>query len=98
MFYIFLLIISGIYGASVALLQVTLYGVAGSSAVNTSAFMVGIGLSAMIVNLLRILLLVIEPNTVVGAYIFFGITAIFNLISTFVAYRYVKIMTIISSR
>ena len=85
-FYKLLLATSGIYGASVALLQVSLYGVAGSSAANTSSFMVGIGFSAMSVNLLRILLLVVEPDIVTGAYIFFGITAFLNLISTVVAY------------
>ena len=60
--YICLLLLSGLYGSSVALLQVTLYGIAGFSAATTSAFMVGIGLSAMIVNLLRILLLAVEPD------------------------------------
>ena len=54
--------ISGLYGSSVALLQVTLYGLAAFSPDTTSAFMVGIGLSAMIVNLLRILLLAVEPD------------------------------------
>ena len=51
------LLIAGIYGSSVALLQVTLYGVAGPHPEFTISFMVGIGISSLAVNVLRIILM-----------------------------------------
>ena len=54
--YLLTVIVMCIYGASVALLQVTCYGVAGPMPEITTAFMVGIGLSGLSVNGLRIIL------------------------------------------
>jgi len=47
-----------VYGVSLALLQLTLYGEAGPSMKNTTAFMVGNGLSSLLVNILRIFVLI----------------------------------------
>jgi hypothetical protein len=56
--YIFCLIILSMYGCSVAILQVTLYSIAGPKLYLTSAFMIGIGLSSFIINFLRIFMLI----------------------------------------
>lgn len=75
--YALVLTLGGLYGFSVAFLQVTLYGLAGPNPLYTSAFMVGIGLSGIIVNSVRILLLFIIPDKTIQAYIFFGLATVF---------------------
>ena len=89
--YSFVLILAGLFGFSVAFLQVTLYGVSGPSAEHTAAFMVGIGASGIIINLLRILLLLIIPSSVTQAYIIFSISTAFLAFCTYLSHRYVQI-------
>lgn len=88
------LLIAGIYGSSVALLQVTLYGVAGPHPEFTISFMVGIGISSLAVNLLRIILMVligVDEKLTIQAYVFFVISVFFLALCTLVSYRLVNL-------
>ena len=90
--YTLVLFLSGLFGFSVAFLQVTLYGVSGPSAQHTAAFMVGIGASGIIVNFLRILLILTVNNNVIEAYIIFFSSALFLGFCTYLSHKYVKIV------
>jgi hypothetical protein len=79
------------YGASVGVLQYTLYGVAGKKPVLTSAFSLAIGISSLMVNLFRILMLVFIPNKVTSSVIFFSCTTLFLGYATLCSYRFVEL-------
>lgn len=55
---------------------------------NTTAFMVGNGLSSMLVNFLRIFVLVFINDLAQGAALFFGISTVFLAYCTFLALKY----------
>ena len=84
------LVALAIYGSSIALLQVTLYGVAGPKPELTNAFMVANGLSSLSVNLLRIFMLAFIPDKETGAKIFFGFSVSFLTLCTIVSFLYLR--------
>ena len=88
--YNLLLTVCAIYGASIAMLQVTLYGVAGPVPELTVAFMVGLGLSSFLTNLLRIALHVLINDPDVEAVIFFGICTLFMSVCTYLSYLFLS--------
>jgi len=51
-----------LFGSSIALLQGVLYGIAGPCAALTNNLMLGVGISGMVVNLLRMVFLASMPN------------------------------------
>lgn len=65
--YYSVLSISALFGTSYAVLQATLYQIAGPSANLTNALMLGIGLSSLIVNAVRMVFLAAVPNLNVEA-------------------------------
>ena len=92
------LLIAAMYGSSVALLQVTLYGVAGPHPEFTISFMVGIGISSFSVNILRIVLMVligVGSRLTVQAYVFFVISTLFLALCTLVSYRFVNLQKVV---
>ena len=54
--------ISALFGTSYAVLQATLYQIAGPSAELTNALMLGIGVSSLVVNAVRMVFLAAVPN------------------------------------
>lgn len=89
-YYNLALVVCCVYGTSVALLQVTLYGVAGPIPELTIAFMVGIGLSSFLVNFLRIGLHIFKLTPTQEASIFFGISSAFLLYCTFLSFIFIN--------
>ena len=89
--YVMVLAISVVYGMSLALLQLTLYGIAGPSPALTTAFMVGNGLSSLLVNCLRIFVLIFISDLAHGATIFFGISTAFLAFCSYLAYSFVSL-------
>jgi len=83
--YAWLIVLIMLFGGFCGLLQATLYGLAGSQGVvhYTAALMVGIGVSNVATNLLRMLFLAILPGYVSGAFTFFVLTALFLLVCGF---------------
>ena len=54
--------VSALFGTSYAVLQATLYQIAGPSAELTNALMLGIGVSSLVVNAVRMVFLAAVPN------------------------------------
>ena len=86
--------LSTLFGVSYAFLQSGLYGAAGPCPALTNSLTVGLGISGLGVNLLRMLLLAststMENSLDVSAQIFFYITASFMALCSFLAFRFVK--------
>jgi hypothetical protein len=51
-----------LFGTAVAILQATLYGVAGPVQSWTNNLMVGVGISSLLMNILRMIFLAVVPN------------------------------------
>ena len=82
--------LSLLFGSVYAILQAALYGLAGPALPLLNNLNLGIGISGLSVNLLRILVLAtIESNTV-GAQIFFYTTGIYLLVCTYLAHQFVS--------
>ena len=88
--YIVELILTFLFGSSVAILQTALYGTAGPSKALTSSLMIGIGLSSLLMNLLRMLFLVLIPDYETGAIIFFSLTGVYLGVCAFLSYDFLK--------
>jgi hypothetical protein len=88
--YVLLLCLCSMYGFSLALLQLTLYGEAGKSMKYTTAFMVGNGLSSLLINCLRILLMCFSLTSF-NTIIFFGIATVFLGYCSYLALKYSSI-------
>ena len=73
----------------IAILQTALYGIAGPSHTLTGYLMVGIGLSALIMHLLRMLILAVYNNYEGGALIFFTLSGLFLLICAFRSFQFI---------
>jgi len=80
--------VAAVYGTSTALLQVTLYGVAGPVPQLTVAFMVGIGLSSMLTNIVRIILHLMEGDPNTEAIVFFLLSTLFLAFCTLLSYKF----------
>lgn len=65
--YSIVIIMSVIYGSSYALLQATLYGVAGPCADLTNNLMIGLGISGLAINMIRIIFLATITNVSVSS-------------------------------
>ena len=83
--------LSGVYGCSVALLQLTLYGTAGASAKLSAALMVGNGLSSILINLLRIFVLIFIEEVNIGCIFYFVITALFMFYCSYVTNKFINL-------
>lgn len=70
------------------MLQAQLYATAGPSAILTNNLMLGLGLSGLIVNAIRMIFLATIPNLDVEAQVFFYGSAFFLLICTVLSYRF----------
>ena len=81
--------ISALFGTSYAILQATLYQIAGPSANLTNALMLGIGLSSLIVNAVRMIFLAAVPNLNIEAQMFFYGSALFLLFCTVLSFKFV---------
>ena len=88
--YSLLMVVCAVYGASIALLQVTLYGVAGPVPELTVAFMVGLGLSSLLTNLIRIILHTCVDDSDIEALIFFGLCTMFLSGCTYLSYIFLN--------
>ena len=82
---------SVVYGASTGLLQPTSYETAGPSAKLIIKVQIGVGLSGLLINLLRILLLVTIPNNPsANAEWFFYTSTFYLLVCTILSFFFVK--------
>jgi hypothetical protein len=88
--YLWTLILCVIFGCSYAVLQATLYGVAGPNAGLTNKLMLGIGLSGLIVNAIRMIFLASITNLNLEAQVFFYGSAVYLLVCTFLSYTFVN--------
>jgi hypothetical protein len=89
--YWLVILVSVVYGASVGLLQPTSYETAGPSAKLIIKVQIGVGLSGLLINLLRILLLVTIPkNLELNAELFFYTSTGYLAICTILSYFFVK--------
>lgn len=87
--YWLVIMLSLIFGSAYALLQAALYGLAGPSAELLNNLNLGIGISGLSVNMLRIVVLASISSNTVGAQIFFYTTGAYLLLCTYLAWRFV---------
>jgi len=96
--YVLLLLVAGLYGCSVALLQVTCYSVAGPYPQFTTAFMIGIGISSFAVNCLRIFLMLVmgtdDTRAEEQAWVFFVISTLFLILCAYVSQIFIRSKTL----
>ena len=83
--------LSVLFGSAYALLQAALYGLAGPVAALINNLNLGIGISGLSVNVLRILVLASVESPTTGAYIFFFTTGAYLLFCTCLAWRFVSL-------
>ena len=89
--YWLVILVSVVYGASVGLLQPTSYETAGPSAKLIIKVQIGVGLSGLLINLLRILLLVTIPsNLELNAELFFYLSAGYLALCTVLSFLFVR--------
>ena len=81
---------SVLFGCSYAILQASLYGTAGPNAVLTNNLMLGIALSGLTVNGIRMIFLASVTNLNIEAQMFFYGSALFLLVCTFYAHVFVR--------
>ena len=80
-----------VYGASVALLQASLYGTAGPCASLTNNMMLGNGLSGLCTNCLRIFFLLVLPNNYnASSQVFYYLSSIFVLFCSVLSFLFIK--------
>lgn len=77
-------------GACMAILQSACYGVAGPSAQLMDKFNLGVGVSGLAINTLRIVVLATLSDFTVIAYVFFCGTGAFLILCTVLALRFVR--------
>jgi len=82
------LFVSAVYGTSTAFLQVTLYGIAGPVADLTTSLMVGVGLSSLLTNFVRIILHLLSSHYLTEAFVFFGLATLFGLFCTILSFKF----------
>ena len=78
-----------LFGSVYAVLQAALYGLAGPQAVLLNKLNLGIGISGLSVNCLRIIVLASVESNSVGAQIFFYVTGAYLLVCTYLAWKFV---------
>ena len=88
--YTIVLILSVIFGISYAFLQSGLYGAAGPSPPLTNCLTIGLGFSALALNLLSMILLAATGDVYTSAKVFFYITGAFMLVCTVMAFRFIE--------
>jgi len=88
--YWIVIMLSFLFGSAYAILQAALYGLAGPNAQLLNKLNLGIGISGLSINLLRILVLATVKSNTVGAQIFFYTTGIYLLVCTALANQFVK--------
>lgn len=91
--YTIVLVLSAMFGISYAFLQSGLYGVAGPCPAQTNSLTVGLGISALLLNLMRVIVLASTDDLELGAQIYFYLTGTFMAVCTFLSYRYVNLST-----
>ena len=79
-----------VFGCSYAILQATLYGVAGPCAALTNNLMLGIGLSGLIINAIRMIFLASIKNLDLEAQLFFYGSALFLFLCTYLSFTFVR--------
>lgn len=84
-----MLTLSVLFGCSYAILQASLYGTAGPNAGLTNKLMLGIGLSGLLINGIRMIFLAAVTNLNIEAQMFFYGSAFFLLICTVLSYFFV---------
>ena len=82
--------LSILFGSSCAILQAALYGLAGPFAQLMNNFNLGIGISGLSVNFLRIIVLATVKRNLQGAQIFFYTAGAYLMVCTALAYRFVR--------
>jgi hypothetical protein len=86
--YYLVLILSVLFGTSYAVLQASLYGYAGPNAGLTNKLNLGIALSGLAINSVRMIMLASVSNLDIEAQIFFYGSALFLAVCTYFAYRF----------
>jgi len=79
-----------LFGFSYSILQVTLYGVAGPCAVLMNNLMLGVGLSGLIINAIRMIFLASIKNLDLEAQLFFYGSALFLFFCTYLSFTFVR--------
>ena len=79
-----------VFGCSYAILQATLYGVAGPCAALTNNLMFGVGLSGLIINAIRMIFLASIKNLDLEAQLFFYGSALFLFVCTYLSFTFVR--------
>lgn len=82
--------LSLLFGSAYAVLQAALYGLAGPVASLINNLNLGIGISGLSVNLLRMVVLASVHSNTIGAQIFFYTAGAYLMICTVLAYRFVN--------
>ena len=82
--------LSVLFGSVYAVLQASLYGLAGPAVVLLNNLNLGIGLSGMSINLVRIVLVASVSSNTVSAQIFFYISGSFLIVCTYLAWNFIN--------
>lgn len=83
--------LSFLFGSCYAILQAALYGLAGPNVNLMNNLNLGIGLSGLLINLLRCIVLASVKDNDKGAEIFFFTTGAYLLFCTFLAWRFIRL-------
>ena len=83
--------LSILFGSSIALLQGALYGVAGPCAALTNNLMLGVGISGMAINVLRMVFLASMPsNFSASSQAFFYMSGVFLAMCSVLGFMFVR--------
>ena len=89
--YWIILSLSFLLGSCMALLQSALYGAAGPCAELNNRMNLGVGVSGLIINCLRMVdLAALSNDEVTSAYVFFFTACVFLVLCTVLAFRFVR--------
>ena len=87
--YWLVIVLSLLFGSAYAILQAALYGLAGPAIGLLNNLNLGIGISGLSVNCLRIVVLATVESNTVGAQIFFYTTGVYMLVCSYLAWLFV---------
>ena len=82
--------LSVLFGSAYAVLQAALYGLAGPSMALLNNLNLGIGISGLSLNVLRIIVVASVKSTTTGAQIFFYVSGVYMILCTILAWRFVS--------
>eukprot|EP00347_Sterkiella_histriomuscorum_P021950 403332207 len=88
--YAIMMVMTFIFGSMIAFLQTSCYGVAGVSMKLTTMLMVGVGISSISMNVLRMIFLALVSNYAAGQIVFFSISGAYLFACFFLSILFLR--------